>query len=235
MVPNNGELTQINTNEIIKISKDENAIIWLLYRLTRPLAAIFVFLRFSPNILTLISLTFVVICNFSIINQYGLQISSATWILALLFDFIDGQVARITGKTRTHSFSFDHTGDIVKIVGTLITIAFHYSSEVLWLVMSICICAILLSDKLNSELDYASHHKPISTNGNNSHKHRPVITNFYTILLTFNSHSLLLFPLLLIDRKFCFYIVMYFIFISTISCLRFASLLLKIPRRKLGE
>ena len=217
-------------NQVTKIGKDENIIIWLLYKITYPLAKLLVCFRVSPNSITSLSFIFVGIANISAINGPKIDYFLYTWMFAVFLDLADGQVARITNKSRRQSFSFDHTSDLIKISATLISFGILYTSNLTWTLVSTCICVILVSDQLNSELSHARK----SGVGNQSEihirEHSSIANNAYTIFFTFNTHTLLIFPLLLINRSLFVLIIGYFIFLATLSSFRFIYLLIQIPR-----
>lgn len=221
---------QFSLYQVIKIEKNENVLIWLLYKITFPLAKFFSKFAISPNTLTMFSLLLVGLANYLLIIQGHPGFYSLIWITAILFDFIDGQVARITGKTRSHSFSFDHTSDLLKISSSLISIAIHHSTDLIWIVTYISMCTILLSDRLNTDLAIALKAQQGSSVNHFSKLRNPFTTNLYTILLTFNAHSLFLLPFTIISERICAVILLYFIVISTISCARFIYVLTKLPR-----
>lgn len=213
-----------------KIDFSENFLIWTVYQLTKPVAKCFGSLGITPNVLTFCSLLLVAISNYFIIIQGHHMIFTLFWIIAIFLDFVDGQVARMTNKTRKHSFSFDHTGDLAKICSTFISISIRYQSNYLWIITTLAICTVLFSDKLNADLAYALKDKSESSLTQPTKKRNCVITNVYTIFFTFNSHSLFLFPFALVNVRIYTYIAIYFIAISSISCARFIFVLINTPK-----
>ena len=214
-----------------KIDFSENFLIWAVYQLTKPVAKFFSFLGVTPNALTFCSLLLVGISNYFIIIQGRLMIFTLFWVIAIFLDFVDGQVARMTNKSRQHSFSFDHTGDLVKICSTFISIAVRYQSNYLWIMTSVSICMVLFSDRLNTDLAYALKDNSETSIIQQTKKRHFIATNVYTVFLTFNSHSLFLIPFALINARICAFLLAYFIAISSISCGRFIFVLINTPNK----
>jgi len=215
---------------IIKIRSDENFIIWFLYKLTFPMAHLLSKIHVSPNLITTSGLFLVGFAGYLTINDYGYLYIAAAWYSALLLDLIDGQVARISNKVRKHSFGYDHTSDLVKISILLISIGLKYSSKTLWPVIAICLVAIQISDKLNYEISINPVKFTLHPKINIERIRSKFITNTYTILLTYNTHTLLVFPFLLQNQNLTLYFLFYLIGISSINGSRFIYILIKLPR-----
>ena len=84
-----------------------NALIWTVSILVYPISKFFAFLKIKPNFLTFFSVIFTVLAfYFLIINQYFLFLFF--WLLNIIFDFCDGQVARISKNVNKSLLRFDH-------------------------------------------------------------------------------------------------------------------------------
>jgi phosphatidylglycerophosphate synthase len=220
----------MDLNQIIKIGKNENIVIWLMYKITYPLAKLFVYCRVSPNTITFLSMLFVVLSSLSVINNLSIKYFLCLWITAVFFDVADGLVARMSNRVRRHSFGFDHTSDLIKTSVTLISFGFLYTSTETWLLVSTCICAILIADQLNAELSHARMARVNEKTGTHKREYPAIGKNIYTVFFTFNTHTLLVFPILLVNRSFFTLIISYFIFLEIMNALRFIYLLIKIPQ-----
>jgi phosphatidylglycerophosphate synthase len=220
----------INLDQIIKIEKSENIVIWLMYKIIYPLAKLFVYSRVSPNTITVLSLLFVALSNLSLINNLSAKYFLCSWLIAVFLDLADGLVARISNRVRRHSFGFDHTSDLIKTSVTLISFGFLYTSTASWILVSTCICAILMADQLNAELSRARASGSNEGNITHNREYTSISKNIYTLFFTFNTHTLLVFPILLVNRSFFMIIISYFIFLASMNALRFIYLLIQIPR-----
>jgi phosphatidylglycerophosphate synthase len=230
MSSNSATNKQLIQNSVIKIQKHENVLIWLTYRATYPIAKFLIKFPISPNSLTILSLSLVGVTNVLLTVRMHQTIFTIIWVVSILLDFMDGQVARLTGKVRDHSFSFDHTSDLLKISSTIIALSIYYATELIWVTAPITMCMILLSDRLNTDLAFALRDQQISSVTDTSMYRSPFVTNIYTVFFTFNSHSLFLFPLMIINENLCAVILLYFTVISSISCVRFVYVLANTPK-----
>ena len=227
-------LNQIDENvitKVIKIDHRENVIIWLLYRLTFPASKLLAQLKVSPNFITTLGLVFIGINGYFLISGTHRLACTALWYLAILLDLTDGQVARITNKVRRHSFNYDHTSDLLKLSFTFLCGGIYFSSLLLWPIIAFCLTTLFLSDVLNKEISFArSSISSKQVNGKES-THSTFATNIYTIFLTYNTHTLLVFPIFMVRSQFAIFGLIYLILISTVNCLRFTFVLRGIPRR----
>ena len=123
-------------NKYFNNASINNFLIWLLSYLVFPISRIFAFFKISPNFLTFLSLIFTFTAFYFLINdQYFLF--SLFWFLNIVFDYCDGQVARLTNKVNKTAFRFDHLSDILKISVILLGSAIYYKNENLWIVIFI--------------------------------------------------------------------------------------------------
>ena len=219
-----------NEHAINKIGSEENYVIWTLYRITLPFAKLLSKRHISPNLITTLGLVLVVIAGYLTTSDYGSYFVVSVWYVALLLDLIDGQVARISNKVRKHAFGYDHTSDLIKIAIFLVSIGINYSSNVLWPIITICVVTLLISDILNAELT-----RMRTTVSNSKYLEQPrkrslVLVNFYTVFFTFNTHTLMLFPIALVNEACAFLLFGYLITLATLAISRFVYLLIHIPR-----
>lgn len=215
---------------ITKIGIDENFIIWLLYKVTFPIAKLLTKVEVSPNFITTTGFLFGGSAGYLIINEYSYFYIAVVWYSAILLDLIDGQVARMSNKVRNHSFGYDHMSDLLKISIFLISMGLKYSSKSLWPVTAICLVSIYIADKLNNDISISrSDFKPHPKNTSLPNRSR-LLANTYTIFFSYNTHTLFVFPFLLLNLNFAIYFLTYLIGISTINCFRFVYILIRLPR-----
>ena len=99
---------------IFAASCNNNLVLWVLSLICFPISKFFAILKISPNLITVLSFILMLIsCSFLIYGK--LILFSLTFILSILLDFCDGQVARILEKSNDTKFNFDHLSDIIKI------------------------------------------------------------------------------------------------------------------------
>ena len=111
-----------------------NALIWVVSILVYPISKFFAFLKIKPNSLTFFSVIFTVLAfYFLIINQYFLFLFF--WLLNIIFDFCDGQVARISKNVNKSLLRFDHLSDVFKISIIFLGTAIHLKDESLWILI----------------------------------------------------------------------------------------------------
>lgn len=224
--------TQCENRDLIigKVRIEENFVIWFLYRSTRPAANFLSGVRVSPNLITSAGLVLTGVVVYLTLTNKSYSLILATWYLVIFLDLVDGQVARISKKVREHSFRFDHTSDLLKTSFFLISLGQKYSSTILWLTISICLVAFLIADGLNAHISFNRPEKDLVVEAKNKSFSSVFRTNIYTIFFTYNTHTLLLFPLLVRNLEFAIGGVTYLVSISIVNGLRFIHVLGKLPR-----
>lgn len=231
MDTNLDQIDKILITKVIKIDHRENVIIWLLYHLTLPASKLLARRKVSPNFITTLGLVFVGISGYFLILGTHRLACAAFWYLAISFDLIDGQVARITNKVRRHSFGYDHTSDLLKLSFTFLCGGIYFSSLLLWPIIAVCLTTLFLSDVLNNEISFARSSISSKQASRNESTHSTLATNIYTIFLTYNIHTLLVFPIFMVRIQFAIFGLTYLILLSIVNCLRFIIVLRRIPRR----
>ena len=191
-----------------------NVLIWVISLLVYPVSKLFIFLKISPNSLTFFSIIFTAIAFYLLINeQYYLF--SFFWFLNIVFDFCDGQVARITKKVNKSAFRFDHLSDIVKISLFLLGLAIYYKNDDLWVIIFITnftfLFFIILSHSTQKTTDFKKKNNHFFFNYFKTENILIAIIKILIPVITkFNGHSLLLFFFLPISIKICLIILIYF-------------------------
>ena len=200
----------INTNAI-----KDNIIMYLLYKFTFPISLTLCKLKISPNKISIISLIFGLIsCYFLVLNFIYLFIF--TWTVSIILDFCDGTVSRIMNLKTKLKFNIDHYFDLIKISFLLISLSFKYEDDKLIShLVQIIIFLLLFIEVLNNDLL-----KCELSNSNTLIRFSKVkmgmnsfLKNIYTIIFSFNAHTLFLFLLFCLNEEFSLIILCYFIFL----------------------
>ena len=180
--------------DYIKVSFRENVVIWLMYVFAIPIAKIGIYFKISPNGLTSISSVLAAISGLTLLADGFKFLFAPLFILSIVFDFADGLVARVTGNIGRTSFRYDHTSDLFKISYVCGCMAIYFDSKAAWIVIFGSTALFLTSTILNHDLDYARRNSKMSETRYDIRPARQnaLITNLFTILFTYNSHSLLL-------------------------------------------
>jgi phosphatidylglycerophosphate synthase len=212
-----------------------NVLIWAISLLVYPVSKLFVFFKISPNSLTFFSIIFTVIAFYLLINeQYYLFLFF--WFLNIVFDFCDGQVARLSKKVNKSAFRFDHLSDIIKISLILLGLAIYYKNNNLWVIIFITNFTFLFYIILNHSVQ-----KTVNFKKRNNHfffnyfKSENILIAIIKILIPimtkFNGHSLLLFFFLPINIKICLIILIYFNILFIFGIFKISNQLIKTAKK----
>ena len=192
-----------------------NALIWIVSILVFPISKFFVFLKIKPNSLTFFSVIFTVLAfYFLIINQYFLFLFF--WLLNIIFDFCDGQVARISKNVNETLLRFDHLSDVFKISTIFLGTAIHLKDESLWIIIFMTnffyLFFVILNHSISKTMDLKKN-KKFNYSFFNYFKVNnifvAIIKTLIPIIFKFNGHSLFLFFFLPLGKIFCLSILIY--------------------------
>jgi phosphatidylglycerophosphate synthase len=206
----------VNLNAI-----ENNKIMFYLYKITFPLSLFFFKYKIFPNTISTISLIFAILSCIFLINNINI-LFILFWIFSMTFDFCDGTVSRLMNLKSNFKFNIDHYFDLLKITLILIsiTIKYKYFVEIFYLVDCILITLFFI-EIVNNDLINSNFQRNVSTN-------KTIKNNFisikgiYTILFSFNAHTLILFSF------FCYSFKISIIILIYISILLLKNLFIKI-------
>jgi phosphatidylglycerophosphate synthase len=114
-----------------KIAK-KNILVYWLSLLSYTLSVALSKTKISPNQITFFSLIFCIISFYFLIIQ-DLEYFIFFYIVSVILDLCDGQVARIKNKINKSILNFDHLSDIFKISLILLGIGIFYNLEIIWI------------------------------------------------------------------------------------------------------
>lgn len=209
-------------NKFFTPTANNNLIIWAISHLCFPLSRLLATIKISPNFITILSFVLMIMsCSFLIKNN--LLIFSLTFILSIFLDLCDGQVARILKKSNNTKFRFDHFSDIIKISIIYLTFGILFNNLNSWIFLFVSYLLFFFNSYLHSIVINSVKQK------NSAHKNRKVKFSFFEyfnldiftmiykiifpLILTFNTHSLFLILLILIDINIIYIVFLYFNFI----------------------
>jgi phosphatidylserine synthase len=222
---------QVKIRDHIKVAPTENLIIWMIYIAAIPIARVALNLKMSPNSLTTLSSGFA-LSSGTVLLIEGLHDSFIPlFTISLLLDFADGLVARTTGKIGRTAFRYDHISDLFKVPFVVLCLSIFCNSTLVWVLGTCSTILFLISTVLNHDLSFAIKKETLKYKFEFHKIDEPknaIITNIFTIFFTYNSHTLLIYILIVAKPQFAAHIFTYLIIISTYACMRYINSLMKL-------
>jgi len=187
---------------LYKVNASENVIVYMLYVCANPLVWLAIRLKLTPNIVTLVGLLFACAAMIIFNNQPTAYIAPCTlWLICVLIDHADGQVARRTNTVCNNAFELDHFTDLVKMSMIFLTISFNSSNLIISYLAVFCLTAMLWREVLAVELNkHNSIKKAREYTPKSPKKASAIRQNMINIFLTFNSHTTLFILVLFFDN-----------------------------------
>lgn len=214
-------------NKYFNTASKNNVIIWIISNFTYPISKFFVLIKISPNFLTFLSIIFTFISfYFLILDNYTYFIFF--WFLNIVFDFCDGQVARMTKKVNKNSFRFDYYSDLLKISIIFLGLGIYYNEFQLWIIIFLTnfiylfYCTIhgnyslklkMLKKKSNLKYNFFIYFKTENI-------FFAIIKILIPVISKFNGHSLLLFFFLPLNKNICIILLTYINLIFLIQIIK---------------
>ena len=126
-----------------------------MYRFAYPFAYVLNRFGVSPDQITTLSLLSAIMAFLALVLDASITWFCIFWGLAVLFDFCDGTVARMSSKIATRVFRFDHMSDIFKISLIVIGVAIKFDNTNLWVLSAIFLFVYLYSEIVSHDLKHA--------------------------------------------------------------------------------
>lgn len=123
-----------------------------MYRFAYPFAFILNRIRISPDRITTLSLLSAALAFLTLVLHASYGWFCLFWGLAVLLDFCDGTVARMSSRIATRAFRYDHMSDIFKISLVVIGVAIRFDETPLWILCSTFLFVYLYSEIVNHDL-----------------------------------------------------------------------------------
>ena len=213
-----------------------NWILSLMYGVSYPFSFLFMKLKIVPNSITLLSiLSCGAACLFLIKSHVVYFV--LFWLIAILFDFCDGTLARMTKNTRTSLFRYDHMTDLIKFSAVLLSVAIYFDNYYYWIASFVCSFLYMYYSILDHDVVNLVKNK-IDQEGTSSTKNIRMrdkyklvnfitknkklfyISKIFTPLISINGHTLLLFTIMPLNIVYA-YLVIFYLFLLTLIGINF--------------
>ncbi|MDT8340394.1 MAG: CDP-alcohol phosphatidyltransferase family protein [Longimicrobiales bacterium] len=109
-----------------------NALLYWMYRLAYPFAVLLNRLSLRPNHITTLSLICAIFAAYRLATVSGWAGFCTLWGLAVLLDFCDGTVARMTDRVSSTAFRYDTMSDLLKIALLMLGTGIRYQDQSVW-------------------------------------------------------------------------------------------------------
>ena len=203
-----------------------NLFLYIMYGLSYPVAYFLNQLKISPNNITTLSIV-VTVVGCLLLATGHVMVYLVFWAIAVVLDFCDGTVARMSNMVSKSAFRYDHMSDLLKISAIFLCVAIYYSETYIWI---LCFCAVfsyLFYTVISHDLNH--HQKALKSQSRESESEAKaessglkgklkqntlvyrVLAQCYSIFATINGHTLLLFFLLPLDENLAMVILIYFL------------------------
>ena len=191
-------------------------------------------LKITPNFVTLLSILSCGAACFFLVSSY-VQYFIIFWLIAILFDFCDGTLARMTKNTRTSLFRYDHMTDLVKFSAIILSVAIYFDNTYYWIISFICsflymYYSILDHDVVNLVLNRVNKEESLSDDKNIRMRDKYKIVNFitnnvklfkiakiFTPFISINGHTLLLFTIMPLNIIYAYLVIIYLFSLTLIG------------------
>ncbi len=235
----------------------DNYLLMLMYRFASPFAVFLNRLGMTPNWITTLSVIFAVLAFTQLIVSDSWLSFCVCWTIAILLDFCDGTVARLSNRVSKNSFRYDQMSDLFKISLVILGVALRYGSTWIWVLALSTVFFFLYNILLYRELWFATknygRHVVVGNVDTNNDRTQPpqtrlrdqfriagwlvqrgkllkVMKTLYVILFTTNGHTLLVFYMFPLGEQYASMALLYLILLTMIGIQIQIRALIKIPR-----
>lgn len=186
----------------------DNPISQAMYLLAGPIAFILHKLKITPNQITCMSVIAAMLAA-GMLAEGKYNLFAIFWYLSWQADYVDGTMARLSGRTRQSALRIDHYSDLLKITAVFSGIGLFYSDEFIWTVTVVTAAAFLIYAMSNRELYWATRilaesdewHQQTKvqskSKANNlligAFQSNPVARGAFVTFATINGHTLIIF------------------------------------------
>tara|TARA_Y100000389_G_scaffold195575_1_gene227195 strand:+ start:3785 stop:4489 length:705 start_codon:yes stop_codon:yes gene_type:complete len=206
-----------------------------MYYLAYPLVLLFEKIKFTPNMVTLLSLLFSFVSIFFLLEKNSLYYFMIFFFLSQLLDYADGTLARKTKQINIKKLDLDHLSDIIKILLTKFALAFFFQNIIIWILVFISsVCFLYFSwlhdakKKTNSKKENQSIKKTSLIRDKylwtyfiyNIPFLGEILKFCYRFCTTLQGQSVLIFIIAPINKHYCMGVLFYFIFVVNINLLK---------------
>jgi phosphatidylserine synthase len=208
-------------------SSEINHLMLLISYFAYPLTLVFVKLKIKPNLITCISLLLAIYASYQFILGY-FKYFTIFWILSILLDFCDGQVARITKTINKTAFNFDSLSDLLKIFIIILSSAIYYNYQFYWIISCLSVFLFFFHEVLFVYLINLKKKNSLFIGiFSNREFLKKILIRIVHFFLRIDGHSILLFLLLALNLHFALLTMIYMQFVLLLNILRVSYLLMK--------
>jgi phosphatidylserine synthase len=208
-------------------SSEINYLMLLISYFAYPLTLVFVKLKIKPNLITCISLLLAIYASYQFILGH-FKYFSIFWILSILLDFCDGQVARITKTINKTAFNFDSLSDLLKIFIIILSSAIYYNYQFYWIISCLLVFLFFFHEVLFVYLINLKQKNSLFIGiFSNKEFFKKILIRIVHFFLRIDGHSILLFLLLALNLHFALLTMIYMQFVLLLNILRVSYLLMK--------
>jgi phosphatidylglycerophosphate synthase len=208
-------------------SSEINYLMLLISYFAYPLTLVFVKLKIKPNLITCISLLLAIYASYQFILGH-FKYFTIFWILSILLDFCDGQVARITKTINKTAFNFDSLSDLLKIFIIILSSAIYYNYQFYWIISCLSVFLFFFHEVLFVYLINLKKKNSLFIGiFSNREFLKKILIRIVHFFLRIDGHSILLFLLLALNLHFALLTMIYMQFVLLLNILRVSYLLMK--------
>jgi len=135
--------------QALRGSLNQNPMVWILYRVSYPLAHLFWRLNFKANTVSALSVVTALAAALFLVVSQNLVLFALAWILSIVLDFCDGMVARMSCTANTSAFKLDHFLDLVKFSLITVAVGLYWDTNEITLILLLSTQSIFIFLVLN--------------------------------------------------------------------------------------
>jgi phosphatidylglycerophosphate synthase len=213
--------------KIFTKASEINFLMLLISYLVYPMSLVFVKLKIKPNSITCVSLLLAIYASYQFILG-NFKDFTIFWILSILLDFCDGQVARISKIINKTAFNFDPLSDLLKIFIIILSSAIYYNYQLYWIISCLSVFLFFFHEVLFVYLiNLKQKNSLFKAFFSSSGFSRKILARIVHFFFKIDGHSILLFLLLALNLHIALLTMLYMQFILLLNILRLSYLLIK--------
>ncbi|MBI4995403.1 MAG: CDP-alcohol phosphatidyltransferase family protein [Rhodocyclales bacterium] len=218
-----------------------NLLLMMMYRFAYPFSVALSAARVSPNQITTLSVLFAAVAALALAFDDRWWLFCVFWWLALLMDFCDGTVARMTDTVRNTAFRYDHTSDLFKVFLVVLAVGIRYDTTPAWVVSFSASFFFMFYMVVNHDLVSARKRvrdaSPLAGAEANTSPAGPdrggpgaFRKALYAAVFTINGHTLLVFFVLSLGEDVALLGLTYFLVLSALRAAICINAMVRLPK-----
>ena len=137
-----------------RVAVANNLVLLAMYRFAYPFAFLLNRFGISPDQITTLSLLSSIAAFSALVLHASAGWFCLFWGVAVLLDFCDGTVARMSSRIATRAFRYDHMSDIFKMSLVVVGVAIRFDDVLLWILCSAFLFIHLYSEIVSHDLKF---------------------------------------------------------------------------------